>query len=98
MIDKSKWSADELEVFEEYGYRCVICVFQYADTLHHEPPRSLNPDWKNEPWTQFPVCSAHHDALHSMDRDSALDMLMTHMDISAPGAYERILLKHVATN
>jgi hypothetical protein len=97
MIDKSRWTDEELMIFDEYGHRCVICVFQYADTLHHEPPRSLNPNWENEPWTQYPVCNGHHDALHSMDRDSALQTLSHHADISAPGAYERILMKYATT-
>jgi len=94
MIDKSLWSAEELMVFEEYDYRCVLCVFQSADTLHHEPPRSLNPNWKDQPWTQYPVCNAHHDALHNMNRDDALSTLDSHVDVSSPGAYERILLKY----
>jgi 5-methylcytosine-specific restriction endonuclease McrA len=90
MIDKSKWSPDELFVFEQYGYRCVLCGFQYADTLHHEPPRSINPRWEEEPWTQFPVCAAHHDAVHSMPRADAEFLLTSHEAIFANGAINRV--------
>lgn len=90
MIDKSKWTSEELLVFEEYRYLCVLCGFQLADTLHHEPPRSLNPNWKDEPWTQFPLCAAHHDFVTTMNRSDAQEMILHHVDIFAPGAIERI--------
>lgn len=90
MIDKTRWTKEELIVFEEYGYTCVLCGFQYADTLHHEPPRSLNPNWKEEPWTQFPLCNAHHDAVTGMNRADAQEIIMNHVNIFAKGAIERI--------
>lgn len=94
MIDESKWTPQELEVFAAYGYRCVLCGFQYADTLHHEPPRSLNPNWEVEPWTQYPLCEAHHEHVHSISRDLAQMMLDHHVDIYAPGAVDHIKLIH----
>jgi hypothetical protein len=90
MIDKSRWSPEELMIFAEYDYRCVLCGFMYADTLHHEPPRSLNPRWKDEPWKQYPLCNAHHEAIQDMPRSEAEEMLLHHVDIFAPGATERI--------
>ena len=90
MIDKKYWSPEELMVFEAYDYKCVICGFMYADTLHHEPPRSLNPRWKDEPWKQYPLCAAHHDTLQDMPRADALEIILDHVDIYAPGAPERI--------
>jgi hypothetical protein len=90
MIDKSRYSPQELMVFEEYGYRCVLCGFQYADSLHEEPPRSLNPNWEDEPWNQFPLCHAHHDAVQDMDRGEAKELLLSHEFIFAAGAIERI--------
>ena len=97
MIDKTRWSEEELMVFEAYGYRCVLCGFQWADTLHHEPPRSLNPRWKDELWTQFPVCAAHHNAVHEMSRDDALEMLLSFEFTFARGAIERIKSATVTT-
>ena len=67
MIDKTLWSPQELMVFEEYGYRCVLCGFQYADALHEEPPKSLNPNWRDEPWTQLKIWSGE-----AVDIDHAL--------------------------
>jgi hypothetical protein len=97
MIDRSRFSPEELMVFEEYGFRCVLCGFQWADTLHHEPPRSLNPNWKDEPWTQFPLCAAHHDAVQDMPREEALELLLSHEFIFAQGAIERIREKYATT-
>jgi 5-methylcytosine-specific restriction endonuclease McrA len=90
VIDKTKWNDEELMVFEEYRYLCVLCGFQLADTLHHEPPRSLNPNWKDEPWTQFPLCAAHHDFVTTMSRSDAEEMILAHVDVFATGAIERI--------
>ena len=98
MIDKSRWNNQELMVFEAYGFRCVLCGFQFADTLHEEPPRSLNPNWRDEPWTQFPLCHAHHDAVQAMDRGEAEELLLNHEHIFATGAIERIREKHVVAN
>lgn len=80
-------------VFEEYGYRCVLCGFQYADTLHEEPPRSLNPNWRDEPWRQFPLCNAHHDAIQSMARADAEELLLSFEYTFARGAIERIMTR-----
>lgn len=99
MIDKSRYSPQELMVFEEYGYRCVLCGFQYAVVLHEEPPRSLNPNWRDEPWKQFPLCSAHHDAIQEMNRGDAEELLLNHEHIYATGAIERIREKvYVVSN
>ena len=98
MIDKTLWTPQELMVFEEYGYRCVLCGFQYADALHEEPPKSLNPNWKDEPWHQYPLCNAHHTAIQSMSRAEAEELILHHVDIFAPGAPERIRNQYVVTN
>lgn len=90
MIDITRWSDEELIVFEEYSYRCVLCGYQYADTLHHEPPRSLNPEWKDQPWKQFPLCDYHHRYVQDMPRSSAEETILFHVQINAPGAMERI--------
>ena len=89
-IDSTRFSADELIVFNAYDYLCVLCGFQYADTLHHEPPRSLNPRWIDEPWTQFPLCNEHHNAIQDMSRDHAKELLLAHVDIFFSGVIERI--------
>ena len=90
MINKDLWTNQELMVFEEYDYRCVLCGFQYADALHEEPPKSLNPNWRDEPWKQFPLCHAHHTTIQEMNRADAEDMLLAHEEIYAPGAIKRI--------
>lgn len=90
MLDRDRLAPDERMIFEEYGYRCVLCGFQYAVSLHEEPPRSLNPRWMDEPWRRFPLCNAHHETIQSMSRADAEEMLLHHVDIYFPGAVERI--------
>ena len=96
-MDKTKWKGDELIVMEEYGFRCVLCGFQYADTLHHEPPRSLNPNHKEEPWTQFPLCRTHHDFVQDIPREEAEEILLRFEYTFAPGAINRIKERTVVT-
>jgi hypothetical protein len=90
VLDRTRWTDEEWMVLSEYGFRCVLCGFQPAVTLHHEPPRSLNPNWKNEPWTQFPLCDVHHDMVTGMSRYEAEELLLRHEYIYARGAIERI--------
>jgi hypothetical protein len=92
--NRELFSPKEQMVMDTYEWRCVICMFACATSLHEEPPRSLNPNWKNEPWTQFPLCNAHHEAVQSMSRGDAEDMILLHVDIIAPGAIERIKTLH----
>ena len=95
MMDKTQWKGDELIIMEAYGFRCVLCGFQYADTLHHEPPRSLNPNHKEEPWTQFPLCREHHDAVQDMSRDEAIELILRYVDIFFPGAIEKVKERNI---
>ncbi len=90
MIDKSKWSPEELFVFEQYAYRCVLHPWAWADSLHHDPPRSLNPNWKEEIWTQYPVCASCHDIFQRMPRDEAQVILTGSQETQYLGAIERI--------
>lgn len=90
MIDKTRWSEDELFIFEQYDYRCVLCGFQFADTLHHEPPRSLNTRWIDEPWTQYPLCNEHHEIIQNQSRVLAQAELSQAQQMFYPEAIERI--------
>jgi hypothetical protein len=98
MIDKSRWSPEELMILEAYDFRCVLCGFQYADTLHHEPPRSLNPNHKEEPWTQFPLCREHHDLIQDQPRVLAQAELIQSQEMFFPGAIKRIKEKLSVTH
>lgn len=85
-----QWGEEEIAIFDAYDQRCVLCVFQYAVALHEEPPRSLNPNWKDEPWNRFPLCAAHHDAVQSMSRYEAKEMLLRHQEVHFPNAIKII--------
>lgn len=90
MLDRNRWTDEEWMILEAYSFRCVVCGFRYADVLHHEPPRSLNPNHKEEPWTQFPLCGLDHDAIQDMPRHEAMELILSRVDLFAPGAVERI--------
>ncbi len=89
-MDKTKWKGDELIIMEAYGFRCVLCGFQYADTIHEEPPRSLTPMWKEEPWKRFPLCAAHHETIQDLPREEAEEMILAHVDVFFPDAIKII--------
>lgn len=90
-MDKSRWSPEELMVFEAYDFKCLLCSgVAYAETLHHEPPRSLNPNHKDEPWTQYPLCAYHHDKVQDMPRAEAAANLEMSQLLWYPNAIERI--------
>jgi len=63
------------EVLNRYGRRCVICR-AVAATLHEEPPKSLNPNWEDEPETWYPLCALHHEVIHSLSRAKAEQWLI----------------------
>jgi hypothetical protein len=90
MIDKDLYEPEELIIFRAYGDRCVIHPWAWADALHEEPPRSLNPRWKEEPEKRFPLCYECHELIQSMPRDQAAEHLAKHQKLFHPGAIERI--------
>ena len=59
---------DEIQAMAEYAYRCIFHPHQWMGTIHHEPPRSLNPRYKEQPETWFPLCTECHDRMHNLPR------------------------------
>lgn len=59
-----EWTPEEKRVLRLYRNKCVCHPTRFAVTIHHSPPRSLNPNYENEPWTQFPVCHECHARAH----------------------------------
>lgn len=59
-------------VFELYDGHCALCYHRTPITTHEEPPRSLNPRWKREPWTWYPLCGGCHTHVHNISRSSAI--------------------------
>ena len=68
------FTPEQQAVLNRYGRRCVVCR-AVAITIHEEPPKSLNPNWEDEPETWFPVCNLHHDIAHGMTRKRAGEWL-----------------------
>lgn len=69
------FSPEEREILARYQWRCAVCRLNAAVTLHEHPPRSLNPNWRAQPETRFPVCAACHERLHHLpmkERDRLL--------------------------
>lgn len=84
---------EELPIWLAYNCRCVCHPERWAVCLHEEPPRSLNPNWKNEPLRRFPVCYECHERAHRMGRDEAGEWLESQRNLFFPEAVEWIQKK-----
>ena|SRR3990167_1983654 len=80
----------EIEVMGLYNYKCVLHPERWLTCIHHEPPRSLNPRYKEQPLTWFPTCATCHPTLHSIGRKIALALLKEKRDQNYPGVKEKI--------
>lgn len=63
-------------VVAEYNHSCVVHPERFSVTIHHEPPRSLNPHWRTMPETWFPLCLTCHELVHSISRKDAAYLLI----------------------
>lgn len=65
---------DDKPIWDTYHGFCV-CLDAPGVCLHEDPPKSMNPNWKNDPKHRYLVCAKHHDLLtrHEMSR-SVLEM------------------------
>lgn len=82
-------SDDEEWVWKVYDYACVVCT-QSAVCIHHEPPRSLNPGYKTDYQTWFPVCNSCHQLVHSISRLDAGYLLNSRRDEHFPNAVKEL--------
>jgi len=89
-MDKSRLTEDDRIIYEAYDYKCANCGWNFAVAIHEEPPRSLNPQWRDQPWTRFPVCAYCHHQLQDMPRDEAALNLEMSGYLWFPGVVERI--------
>ena len=78
------------KVWEAYRNRCALHPERWAVVTHHEPPRSLNPCYKEQPWTWFPLCSDCHADAHEMNRDAFLALLNLSIQTHYPGVKDRL--------
>lgn len=62
-FDKSLWDEVELEMWEEQGYRCVVCGKE-ADTIHEIVPRSKDPKGWSKKENRVLVCIFCHERIH----------------------------------
>jgi len=60
--------AEEKQLASLFNYRCSVHPDRWMIAIHHEPPRSKNPDYKTMPETWFPVCLTCHELVHNMSR------------------------------
>jgi hypothetical protein len=81
----------DLPIWQAYGFHCVIHPALYAICLHEEPPKSLNPKWREMPETRYPVCDSCHQLLHSLPRRDAGFLLEKHRKRNYPMAEEVLL-------
>lgn len=85
---------EDLNIWKAYNYRCVAHPYVYAVCLHEEPPKSLNPNWRDMPDTRFPVCNECHHLVHSISRSDAGYYLETNRIRYFPDAVMRLSNGH----
>jgi 5-methylcytosine-specific restriction endonuclease McrA len=57
------WTEQELEIFEQFHWRCIRCP-RKAVTLHEIVPKSKRPkDW-DDPENRVPICNECHRWAH----------------------------------
>jgi 5-methylcytosine-specific restriction endonuclease McrA len=78
------------KVREIYGGRCVIHTNVLSLAIHEEPPRSLNPRWKTEPWTWWPLCYDCHEEAHRISRDEFELKLHQAQEQNFPGVKDKL--------
>ncbi len=84
---------EDVPIWSAHNNRCVAHPNLYAVCLHEEPPKSKNPNWKQEPWTRFPVCAYCHERVHEMPRIEAQSYLEFERAKNFPMAL-RLLVNH----
>lgn len=80
---------EDLYIWKAYDFTCLVCG-ELPVCLHEDPPKSLNPNWKEQPETRYPVCNACHQFLHSIGRQEAKFLLDSRRDEHFPNAVKEI--------
>ena len=78
MIDKDLWDADELEIFNLFGFRCPCCG-RDAVTLHEIDFKSHTKDWKRK-GNRIPLCEVCHNLAHGRAAKAFKDKLIRIME------------------
>lgn len=78
----------EYAVYKIYDFRCVLHPERFALTLHHDPPRSLNPHYQDMPHTWWPLCGECHDLAHNLPRGEMTKRMQRSRSIFFPGVEE----------
>lgn len=74
MIDETKYTPEEIEIFKEFDYRCAVCGAP-AVTLHEIVPKSKRPKTWNKPENRIPLCNDHHLYAHAKGTKRVQDVL-----------------------
>jgi len=70
----SEWTAEELEIFDLYGGKCIMCKHK-AVTLHEIIPKSKRPKTWNTPENRVPVCNKCHRMIHDKGSKNYISVL-----------------------
>lgn len=65
VLDRSLWTSEELEIFDAFHGKCVVCWKEWAVTLHEICPKSKCPNTWQVSENRIPVCSRDHYRIHS---------------------------------
>jgi len=83
---------EDVPIWAAYNFSCTIHRERLGVCLHEEPPKSLNPHWREQPETRFVVCDECHRLLHSIRRADSAYLLTINRKENHPDA-EDVLWK-----
>lgn len=76
----SEWTQEELQIFEGFDNRCVLCWINLAVTLHEIIPKSKDKDWMR-PENRVPVCAKCHDQIHRFGALNFAELLLGRLEL-----------------
>lgn len=77
-------------IWDAYSFKCLMCIYKLAVTLHECPPKSLNPHWMERPETRFPLCEQHHKEAHEKNWKVMNALLINNRNAYFPDAEEKL--------
>ncbi len=80
---------DEDYVWRAYNDSCILCG-KIGVCIHHCPPKSLNPKWKERPFTWWVVCNSCHTQFHNMNWRKVETILRNEREKKIPDFQQRI--------
>ena len=78
--------AKDADIWAATNFSCTVHPNRMGVCLHEEPPKSLNPRWREQPETRYCVCNDCHTLVHSLSRADSAYFLNSNRQNNYPDA------------